>query len=176
MSGAQNTTVTLHMPSSKVLAALGRVTIRHSLLDLVLTGTIKVLAELTATEAQQALEYEGARSKRELIKKLAIARFGKTSQATLKLAAILNSCGKLTDKRNRYVHSLWTTGKGEAAKLWDGGGHQKAPTATQLNQLADDIYQVARDLNEARLKGFIFDAMQNAKGTQAVKKAKRDEV
>ena len=110
-----------------------------------------------------------------MARKLATGRFGKTSKTTLQLVALLNKCGKLTDKRNEYVHSLWITNRGGRPLLLGGGKVPKAPSAAQLNKLAEEIFDAACELNKARLQGFLHEAMTGTVGAKKLKQIKKTE-
>jgi hypothetical protein len=165
---------TAHLPSSKVLAALGRMTINHGFLDTVLKGAVMTLAGLSSEEADDALQYEGSRAMREMTKKLAVSRLGKTNLATLKLAAILNRCARLTDKRNAYIHSLWIVTPGEPTQLFGTGMPAKAPSATEINELADDLFDISKELHVARNSGFLRAALVGVTSPKALKKLKSE--
>jgi hypothetical protein len=163
-----------HLPSSKVLAALGRMTINHGFLDTVLKGAVMGLAGLTSEEADDALEYEGSRAMREMAKKLAVGKFGKANLATLKLVAILNRSARLTAKRNEYVHSLWIVTPGEPTQLFGTGTPAKAPSANEINKLADDLFEVSKELHDARSKGFLRAALVGVTSPKALKALKNN--
>jgi hypothetical protein len=159
----------------ETLTALGRVSIRHGLLDLILKRIVKDLAGITIEESDRALAYTGSREIKELIRKLAVRRLGKAHVAVLKLQALLTECDRVTTKRNQYTHGIWT-------EDWLGdpvlvGPHDQIPmpNAADVNQLADEIFAVSRKINAARLHpgGFLFDALQELRGPSAIAEAKR---
>jgi hypothetical protein len=165
-----------HLPDDEsLLAALGRVSIQHAFLDLILRRTVMTLADLTIEEADRALAYAGSGELRELIRKLAIRRLGRASVAVLKLRALLSECEQVTARRNRYTHNAW-------AQSWLGdepvliGPHDQIPMpgAMEVNHLADEIFAIAGRVNAARLHagGFLFDALQQLKGSVAIAEAK----
>ncbi len=90
----------------QLLATLGEITLRHEHLNHILKMTIKSIAELTPAEAQDATKYDGPRQLRECIRKLSKKKLG-TSEAHLKLCALLTRAERLTDQRNRLTHGLW---------------------------------------------------------------------
>ena len=59
-----------------LLAALGKVTLRHEHLNHILKMTIKSLAGLTPQEAIDATQYEGSRTLRERIQNFARQKLG----------------------------------------------------------------------------------------------------
>jgi len=159
-----------------LLAAIGRVAVRHGFLDLILKRTVKTLADITPGEADRALAYETSRNVRDLIRRLAVHRLGKRSVAVLRLKAILADCERVTEKRNELVHDVW-------AQVLDGDpvligvhAHKPTPSAVDVNKLADEIFGLANTLNEARMHagGFLFDALAALTGPAAVAEEKRE--
>lgn len=152
-----------HLPEPDRLAALGEVSIRHGFLDLVLRRTIKTLAGVTIAEADKALARAGARELRELVERHAKRRLGKGHPDVLRLKAILRDCEDVTEQRNGLTHDLW-------AKFLDGdpvlyrhdGATTQMPPAVEIKALADRILALALALNEARLDGFLAEALRSA--------------
>jgi len=163
-----------HLPEdSELLAALGRVTIRHGFLDHVLKRTVKTLADLTIEEADRALARDGSASLRELIKKIAVQRLGKASTATLKLRALLGECERVTEYRNRVIHDLWARELDGEPLLIGRDSSSRPPDGADLNKLADQIFAVAGQLNKARLDGgFLHAALKDARGLSMVNSVK----
>jgi hypothetical protein len=149
-----------HIPSDKdLLAAIGEVALRHEHLNHILRMTIKTLARLDIDEALDATAYDSSSQLRERIKKLARQRLGE-GEPLLKLQALLERCKRATEKRNDLVHSVW--GKeldGEPARKGSGHEWRPLPTATELHDLAENISQLTSQLNEARLEGFLHEAL-----------------
>ena len=166
------------VPSDEqLLAALGRVSIQHAYLDLVLKRTVTTLAEITLEEADRALAYAGSRELRDLIRKLANRRLRTEAAAVLKLKALLFECERVTETRNRYTHSVWAQDWGliDEPVLIGPHGHIPTPSAAEVSRLAEEIFAIAKKINAARLHpgGFLFDALQALKGPEAIAEAKR---
>lgn len=157
--------MTFHVPADKdLLAAIGKVALRHEHLNHILRMTIKTLARLEIAEALDATAYDSSAQLRERIKKLARQRLGE-GEPLLKLQALLERCKRATEKRNDLIHSVW--GKeldGEPARKGLGDEWLPLPTVEELNGLAEVILQITSQLNEARLEGFLHEAL-----TQKVK-------
>lgn len=157
--------ITFHVPADKdLLAAIGKVALRHEHLNHILRMTIKTLARLEIAEALDATAYDSSAQLRERIKKLARQRLGE-GEPLLKLQALLERCKRATEKRNDLIHSVW--GKeldGEPARKGLGDEWRPLPTVEELNGLAEVILQITSQLNEARLEGFLHEAL-----TQKVK-------
>jgi hypothetical protein len=165
-----------HVPDDeKLLAALGRVSIHHGFLDLILKRTVKTLANITPEEADRALAYAGSREVRELIRKLAVRRLGKASVAVLRLQALLSECERVTARRNRYIHDVWAQDWLDDPVLIGPHDQIPMPSTAEVNQLADEIFAVASKINAARLHsgGFLYDALQELTGPAAIAEAKR---
>jgi len=153
-------TITLDIPEDQdLLAAFGELTLRHEHLTHALRMTIKTLANLQVNEALDAMAYEGAANLRGRIRKLAKQRLGE-GQVLLKLEATIERCKRATDKRNRYVHSV--VGKvldGEPCQKSEDHSWQPLPTSQELNRLSADIMRLTKELNDARLEGYLSEAL-----------------
>lgn len=143
----------------ELLAALGEVTLRHEHLSHILKMTIKSIAGLAIAETLDATQYDGARQLRECIHRLARKKFG-TSEALLKLRALLNRAERLTDKRNRLTHGLWAQElDGDPGLMGAPGELETLPSLDQLKTLASDLAELTREINSARLEGFLKEAL-----------------
>ena len=158
---AKKSFITFHVPDDpQLLALLGEVALRHEHLTQILKMTIKSLADVTPEEAISATRYEGSRQLRDRVKKLARSRLGE-GQALIRLQALVSECERVTEARNRFVHGLWAKELDGDPQLRDAFGQAgPLPTAEQLRALAKDIDSAARKLNEARLLGFLAEALQ----------------
>lgn len=149
-----------HVPEDKeLLAAYGELSLRHEHLTHILRMTIKSLADLEVTEALDATAYDGAAKLRDRIKTLARQRLGE-GEPLLRLQALLERCRRATEKRNDFIHSVW--GKevdGEAFRRTNDHSWQPLPTVGELNSLGKDILVLTNQLNEARLMGFLAEAL-----------------
>lgn len=149
-----------HLPEPDVLAALGEISVRHGFLDLVLRRTIKTLAGITIAEADKALSRTGAGEMRDLIERHAKRRLGKAHPVVLRLKAILRDCEDATEQRNRLTHEPWAKFlDGDAVMYSHTGETLPMPTVAELKALADRIFGLANQLNEARMFGFIAEAL-----------------
>ncbi len=154
--------ITFHVPEDKeLLSAIGIVTLRHEHLNHILKMTIKSIAGLSPSEASYALKYEGSRSLRKRINKLARKELG-DSKALLKLQAVLGRAEGVTDKRNKYIHSIWAKElDGDPGIMGVSGQLKPLPTIKELEELSKEIEEITKELNQARLEGFIFDALND---------------
>jgi hypothetical protein len=142
-----------------VLAAIGKIALRHGQLDHVLRMTIKSLTGVSANEAIDATARQGSRELRERIRKLARRRLGE-GVALVQLEAMLERCRRATEKRNELLHSLW-------GHQLDGGhvmrthGYELVaiPSVQELEAVAEALFQVAKDLDTARWDGFLSEAL-----------------
>lgn len=149
-----------HVPEDKeLLAAYGELSLRHEHLTHILRMTIKTLAGLEVSEALDATAYDGAARLRDRIKTLARQRLGE-GPALLKLQAILEQCKRATERRNDLIHSVW--GKeldGEPFRQGSDQSWQPLPTVKELKTLGEEISVLTNTLNEARLMGFLAEAL-----------------
>ena len=155
--------VTFHVPEdNELLAALGVVTLRHEHLNHILKMTIKSIAGITPEEASYALKYEGSRSLRERIRKLAKKELGE-SKTLLRLQAILGRAERATDKRNKFIHGIWAKElDGDPGLLGELGELHPLPTVEELESLANEIAAITQELNDARLLGFLKEAIDGS--------------
>ncbi|MBU6479198.1 MAG: hypothetical protein KGS09_01480 [Nitrospirae bacterium] len=149
-----------HVPEDEaLLAAFGELTLRHEHLNHILRMTIKTLANLDVNEALGATAYVGSSKLRDRIRKLAKQRLGE-GQALLRLEAIVERCRQATEKRNDYVHSVVAKElDGEPRRRSTDHSWQPVPTTPELKSLSADIRMLTRELNDARLEGFLAQAL-----------------
>ena len=152
--------ISFHVPEDKeLLSALGIVTLRHEHLNHILKMTVKSIAGIKPSEASYALKYEGSRSLRQRINRLAKKELGE-SKALLKLQAILGHAERVTEKRNKFIHGLWAKElDGDPGIMGDPGELHPLPTVNELGSLANEIAELTQELNEARLEGFLKEAL-----------------
>ena len=153
------TMIMFHVPDDKeLLAAFGEMALRHEHLNYILRMTIKTLAQLTPQEALDATVNEGSRQLRERIRKLARQRLGE-GPPLLKLQALMQRCQRITDKRNELVHSVWAKELDGEAQLRNADTSRPPPTRQELSDLSDEIRDLTTSLNQARLEGFLLEAL-----------------
>lgn len=146
-----------------LMAAVGRVTVRHSFLDYSLKMTIRLLADISPEEARRSLAFASSTELRKWVGQLGAQGLGK-GQALLKLRALMQECAHATDRRNEYVHAIWTvelfgTGKGS---LFDAMGKVKPlPSVKQLNDLDSEIARLVEALGEANRTGFVSQGLKS---------------
>jgi len=152
--------ITFHVPPDReLLAAFGEIDLRHEHLNYILRMTIKTLAGLTPRDALDATAYESSKRLRERIRKLARQKLGEGAPL-LMLEALLQRCQRLTDKRNVLVHSVWANElDGEAQIRMADHTNRPLPTIGELAELSKEIRHVTDSLNQARLEGFLREAL-----------------
>jgi hypothetical protein len=122
--------------------------------------TIKSLTELTIREAIDGTARYSSRELRELVRRLARKRFGE-GEILLRLQAILLRSAQVTEKRNNLLHSVWAH-ELDGDPVIRGRDHdfQPIPEIHELEAVADEISRVTDELNGARLKGFLSEAIE----------------
>lgn len=151
--------------SKKILAALGRIALRHGQLDNAMKMVIKDLTGVTQEEALNATSRQMSGKLRERIRKLAKHRLGE-GRALLKLEALLERAQRATERRNELVHRTWGTEKTsgtDARRVVMRDAHhtfQKAPTIKELMASVDEVEIILDDLLGARQRGFLFEALK----------------
>lgn len=144
----------------KIQAGFGILTIRHGQLDYALRLTIKSLAGLSIEEALDATTWENSAELRKRITKLARQKLGE-GQALLKLQALLERARRVTEKRNKYIHSLWAHElDGSAVIRNEDHSWEPVPTASELDALSKEISGITNELTKERLDGFLSAAIE----------------
>ena len=148
------------LPDDNVLlAAIGEVTLRHEHLNHMLRMTIKTLARLSVNDAVDATARDGSAQLRKCIRNLARQRLGE-GEPLLKLLALIERCARATDRRNDLVHSVCAKElDGEAVRRNSSHGWQPLPSVEELHNLGTEIAELANELNQARLEGFLQEAL-----------------
>ncbi len=154
------TMVYFDIPADReILAAFGEVTLRHEHLNHILRMTVKTLARLSVDEALDATARDGSAHLRDRIRKLGRQRLGE-GEPLLRLQALIERCGRATDRRNDLVHSVWAKElDGETVRRNSAQGWQAVPTVEELRSLAAEIVSLTAELNKARLEGFLHEAL-----------------
>ncbi|WP_300297343.1 hypothetical protein [Ferrovibrio sp.] len=147
----------------EVLAAIGRIALRHGQLDNQLKMLIRSLTGVSKEEALDATRRNGSSELRDRINKLARKRLGEGTPL-VKLQALLTRAAQATEKRNQLLHGVWGTDlDGNLMIRGDTNNFDKAPSVEELEKLDDIIISILVDVVEARMNGFLFDALQNTK-------------
>jgi hypothetical protein len=149
-------------PDVETLAAIGKIALRHGQLDHTLRMAIKTLAGVTISDALDATARQGSRELRERIRKLSRKRLGE-GPAVVQLDAILERARRATDKCNNTLHSLWAKElDGDPVIRTDDHDYVAIPNVSELEAVADELYDIAAELNHARLAGFLHEALTAA--------------
>ena len=90
----------------RVLAAIGKIAIRHGQLDYSLRMAVRTLAGIEITEALDATARQTAGELRRRVRRLAQKRLGE-GDALVRLDALLNRARGAAEKRNGLLHGLW---------------------------------------------------------------------
>jgi hypothetical protein len=145
----------------QVLAAIGKIALRHGQLDYALKMAVRSLAGITTREAIDATARQSSRELRDRVRRLARKRFGE-GEVLVRLDAVLERSRQATEKRNELLHGLWGT-ELDGGPVMRTHGHEfrAIPSTAEIEAAADDLAQVAKDLNFARLEGFLRDALSN---------------
>jgi hypothetical protein len=143
------------------LAAIGKIAVRHGQLDHALKMMVKDLAGVSREEALDAMAGVGSRQLRTHIKQLYERRFGRGDPLRVRLDALLTRARKATDKRNGLLHGVWAVElDGEAVQQNDEHAFENMPPVEELESVADELWAVAKELNFARLDGFLTQALR----------------
>jgi hypothetical protein len=152
----------------KILAELGKITLRHGQVDNALRMTIKDLTGVSQTQALDATARDGSRELRERTRTLARQRLGEGA-ALVRLQALLARAGRATKKRNELIHAAWGT-ELDGGPVMRGDDHQfrPAPSLTELQNLEHDMVRILDELIQARLNGFLLDSLKTKLPKKAV--------
>lgn len=143
-----------------VLAALGRIALRHGQLDNQLRMLVGDLTGVSKNEALDATFRDGSGQLRERIRRLAKSRLG-DGPAFVRLQSLLVRAGRVTAKRNELVHSVWGTElDGPLVLRGDDNTFRRAPTAAELMDFHEQITTVLDEVIDARMDGFLAEALK----------------
>ncbi len=147
----------------KLLSTLGIMSIRHGQLEHVLKMTIKTLGNLSIEEALDATSRDGPAKLRKRIRKLAQGIF-REGETLLKLQALLARSERVTEQRNEMTHNLWGHEMdGIPVVRKEDHSWETAPTFEEVNSLSKKIETITKELNDARLQGFIYKEIEKNK-------------
>jgi hypothetical protein len=122
---------------------------------------IKSLLSISIAEALRKTERWGAAQLRTQIGKL--ARNLLHDGAAVQLSALLERCERATEKRNRLIHDIVAIDEYGVPRLgsisWD-----LLPKPEELDALANQLLELAKELNHARLNGWLAQAIAETNG------------
>ena len=156
--------VSLEIPTeAKLLQAAGRVALAHGQLEYSLRMTVKSISGLSVQEALDATATMKVYELREKIKKLFKQKTRDESEKT-RLDSLLNKAKRLSEERNILIHRPWARdSQGKWVVKEEDHTWGKSPSNEKLDQLANNIWKVAIELNAARLHGFIKEVLSGSK-------------
>jgi len=144
----------------QLLEALGRLAIAHTHLERILRYTVKTLSGLSGPESLNPTRRKPISDLRKRIKK----RFKKhnpSAAETYRLDELLEKAKLLSGKRNSYMHRAWSkTEAGQAILLGEDLQLGAAPSEAVIERVASEILALGKQINDARLHGFIHDVVQ----------------
>jgi hypothetical protein len=156
-----------------LLAAIGRAAVAHAQLDYVLKLTVKTIEGRSHEDVMVDNELRGARKIRKRIAKQAEKRLG-NSDAAKKLKALLDKAEKASERQNEFVRNVF--GSNDQAKFWTHTESSKPfdiPSVAQLNALTEKIQLIMKELNTARRKGWLLEALDGKSPKTDGKSAKK---
>jgi hypothetical protein len=143
----------------RVLAAIGKIALRHGQLDYALKMTVKSLVGISVRDAIDATARQSSYELRDRVRRIARKRFGE-GDVMVRLDAILERARRATEARNRLLHGLWAHElDGGPVMRSDGYEFGPIPTVDQLEDVADELALIEANLTSARLEGFLRDAL-----------------
>ncbi len=142
-------------------AALGRLAIAHTHLELMLRYVVKSVAEFTVKEALDTTSTDNMSDLRDRVKKLFKEKAPTVTEKS-QLDALLGAAKRLSENRNNFLHSTWSeTEAGETLLKSDNYQWGSAPTIEQVDSVTAEILEIVGKLNDARLKGFIYEVIKH---------------
>jgi restriction endonuclease Mrr len=144
----------------QLLEALGRLAIAHTHLERILRYTVKTLSGLSGPKSLDPTKRKPISDLRKRIKK----RFKKhhpTAAETYRLDELLEKTKLLSGKRNSYMHRAWSeTEAGQVILHEEDLRLGAAPPEAAIERVASEILALSKQINDARLHGFIHDVVQ----------------
>src|SRR5262245_456582 len=151
----------LTVPTDQGLhAALGRMAMAHTQLELILRYCVKSIAGLQVEEALDATEGMRLSDLRRRIQRL-FAEKKPTEGEKTQLDAILGRAKRLSEKRNDYLHRAWSQTQANRSII-KGSDHRwdEAPSVKDIDDVAEQILELSHQLNLARNgEGFIAEVV-----------------
>ena len=151
----------LNMPTDPgLLQALGQLAIAHTQLELILRYTVRTLSGLSVADALDATSQDRMVDLRKRIKTL-FKEKKPTAHEIAQLDALLHRGRRLSETRNLYVHSTWSsTHDGQALMQNEQHLWGPAPNKHDVENVTVAILKLSKDLNNARLNnGFIAEVV-----------------
>ena len=144
----------------QLLAAIGRISLRHGQLDNQLRMLVKDLTGVSKEEALNDTQREGSTQLRERVRKLAKTRLG-DGEALVRLQSLLERSSRVSLKRNELIHWVWGTKlDGGTMVRVDDHTFQPAPTIAELEIVEESIAAIIDEVVTARMSGFLAIAMK----------------
>jgi hypothetical protein len=126
--------------------------------------TLKSILGLELHDALDETRRKHSRDLRERIQREARQKLGE-GEAFNRLNALVVRSWKASKCRNEYFHDPWCT-ELDGRHVIRGEDHifRTAPTVDQLEELAGELRKIRDELNDARLHGFLRDALDQKAG------------
>jgi hypothetical protein len=144
----------------QLLEALGRLAIAHTHLERILRYTVKTLSGLSGPKSLDPTRRKPISDLRKKIKK----RFKKhdpTAAEIYRLDELLEKAKLLSGKRNSYMHRAWSETEAGKVVLHEEDLHMgAAPPEAAIERVASEILALGKQINDARLHGFIHEVVQ----------------
>src|SRR5471030_1869171 len=150
--------ILLDLPTDQaILAELGKISLKHGHLDHMLKMLVVTFTGAAISDVLDATRYEGSRTLRERIRKLAKSKLG-DGKALVQLQALLERCARASEKRNNLVHSLWGYELDNEHKI-QSADHtwQSGPSMEDLKKLFNELDRLTQEIIFARLEDFLFE-------------------
>lgn len=143
-----------------LLEALGRLAVADTHLELILRYTVKTLSGFSGPKSLDPTKRKPISELRKRIKKR-LKKHHPTAAETYRLDELLEKTKLLSGKRNSYMHRAWSeTEAGQVILLEDDLRLGAAPPEAAIERLASEILALGKQINDARLHGFIHDVVQ----------------
>lgn len=155
--------MSFHVPENhpEYLKSVARVSLTHSHLDYSLRMCIKSLLGISIDDALEKTDRWGAGQLRTRIDDLATERFG-DGDVLARLQELVDRCEGASARRNRLIHDIVAIDENGVPRLGSIEWHL-LPKPEELDALATQLLELAKELNHARLKGWLAQAIAEAK-------------
>lgn len=159
--------VELTIPNDPGLVeALGRLAMAHAQLEVVLKYTFKTLSGLPIREALEQMKKNRTSFVRKRIRRLFIDKHPKPEDLA-KLDTLLEKARDLSEKRNEFLHAAWAVSPaGEPIVKSEAHAWGPAPSREEVERLAVEIVDLGKEINTARLRGFIQRVASNGEAAR----------
>lgn len=152
-----------HSVPESTLIQIGDISVSFSLLESIIQLLAGSLISHELRIGQIVSAELSFRNLRALTISLYLERFGEDNEVT-KIKDLMKRAGRIEDKRNQIIHSLWIVGidedhvtriKGTAKEKHGFKIQEQDMNSSELREIADEIKQLSKDMQDFLVQQYI---------------------